>query len=1151
MRFKEWLVIAHLVALFATTGRGELQAQAIPGRERNISTKADTVQLDTLSIVPGSVTATYADGTPLASEYYELDYWKALWIWKKKPETDSVRLRYRVFPLLFTQPVRHKDFDVLNKYDSIMGSRIIYAPSELLFASSTSERLTYSGSYARGISFGNNQDLVVNSSFNLQMQGKIAGDVDVTAAMSDNNVPLQPEGNTQQLQEFDKIFIQFRKDRTSLIIGDYELSKPAGYFMNFYKKLQGLSFQTSYDRWDMRHHTFGSVAAARGKYVRKEFMGQEGNQGPYRLGGMHETYVVILAGTERVYVDGELLQRGADRDYVIDYNLGEIVFTPRRLITKDKRIVVEYQYAERAYLRTVLWAGQQLSYQQLSARIAVYSEQDARNQPLQQVLTDAQKAVLESIGNRLELAFYAGYDSIGYRTDRPMYRRTDSLGYDVFVYSTDPQRAHYDVRFSYVGPGRGNYRIAPTATNGRVYYWIAPVNNQPQGDYEPIVPLIAPQRQQLITVGLEVKASERTALSIETALSNNDPNTFSSINNRNNIGPAAFFRIQHQLPSKGKVQSSLHSSYEVVSAAFRPIERYRPVEFGRDWNLGNAADTVSQHLADLSVQVQLPQRFQAGYQVAAYLRTDRYRGLRQTVSGSWTKGGWESRAHLSYLIATDDSVRSDFLRPTIELSQRIFPHSSIRVGIRNMQELNRFRQTGSDSLQASSFYWNEATFFIRNSDTARVQWHGAATRRDDFAVAAGSFRRSTVGNNLEAGLRWQQGQQQAEVMVTYRKLSVLDTLLTVNRPDASTLLRLRHEGSFHEGFFTTNTLYEANVGQVQKQEFAYAPVATGAGTHVWIDYNGDGIQQINEFELAPFASDGAFVKVLLPTNEYTRCYHAQLNQSLHLSPRHLYRGPGAQRHVLSRFSLLVTAQISQRSFGNTWWQRFSPVGLNVADSLLLAASVLNSATVYFNRTNPHFGADVFRQSVATKNLLTNGLELRRNTTWGSRLRWNITRKVALLSTVQRTNQLRTLQYLPTGGFDIKGYELNSQFSFLPRTTLRITAGYRYHYQRNLGSELSEQAFIHQGESEVRLNMLAKSSVSAKATLAKVRFDGSASSPAGYAMLQGLQQGLNFISQLSAERQLTQMLELTIVYEGRKTGSAHWVHTGRMQVRALF
>ena len=329
-------------------------------RIKYISTRQDSVILDSVSIVPGSLYLLSSEGVADTSAY-SIDAVQSLLKWKKNSTAylalhhDSLEAHYRTFSFSFAESVSHKDASLLSKPGASGMNQYVYNPSESQPSFFKYEGLQKAGSISRGVTFGNNQDVFVNSSLNLQLNGKIGNGIDLLASITDENIPVQPEGNTQQLQEFDKVFIQFSKDRNKLIAGDFELRRPDSYFMNFFKRGQGAYASTSfllndssYTKKNRTLNSAASLAIAKGRFSRAVFNGTEGNQGPYRLNGNEgEKFIIVLSGTEKVFIDGQLMKRGMQNDYVIDYNTAEITFMPKRLITKDSRIIIEFEYSDR------------------------------------------------------------------------------------------------------------------------------------------------------------------------------------------------------------------------------------------------------------------------------------------------------------------------------------------------------------------------------------------------------------------------------------------------------------------------------------------------------------------------------------------------------------------------------------------------------------------------------------------------------------------------------------------------------------------------------------------------------------------------------------------------------------------------------------
>src|SRR5690606_8623036 len=119
---------------------------------------------------------------------------------------------------------------------------------------------------------------------------------------------------------------------------------------------------------------------------------------PYRLAGTSgETFIIVLAGTENVFLDGRPLSRGEENDYVIDYGLGEITFTNRHFINSKSRITVDFQYISQQYTRSLVAAESQASDLlggRLDIRATVIREADGNNPNAQLLLSPSEIDVL-------------------------------------------------------------------------------------------------------------------------------------------------------------------------------------------------------------------------------------------------------------------------------------------------------------------------------------------------------------------------------------------------------------------------------------------------------------------------------------------------------------------------------------------------------------------------------------------------------------------------------------------------------------------------------------------------------------------------------------------------------------------------------------
>jgi predicted ATPase len=126
-----------------------------------------------------------------------------------------------------------------------------------------------------------------------------------------------------------------------------------------------------------------------------------------------------------------------------------------------------------------------------------------------------------------------------------------------------------------------------------------------------------------------------------------------------------------------------------------------------------------------------------------------------------------------------------------------------------------------------------------------------------------------------------------------------------------------------------------------------------------------------------------------------------------------------------------------------------------------------------------------------------------------------------------------------------------KFTYNYKTLLRTSVSYGFTQKKNEINLGGEKTLANKLELELRYSKATKNTLETKFTLAIVKYTGENGTTKSYTILEGLQPGNNYIWSGTYTRNISQNLELSLTYEGRKTGTAKLVNTGRAQLRAVF
>ncbi len=1083
------------------------------------------------------------------------------------PDSNSIILspevNYHLFDTLFIsyrylQLPLHKTYlknKLVTRWDDKFNRKIREIKKEGVNLSSDAifgKGLQKSGTIQRGITIGTNSGTKLNSGLRLELSGKLTKDIELVAALSDQNTPIQPEGVTERLNEVDKVFIEMRHKIGKATFGDYYLNKKSGMFSVVNRKLQGLQAEIHKDNYS----GFSAFALQRGKFTSNKFNGIDGVQGPYRLYGINnERNIIVIAGTEAVYVDGIKMRRGESNDYTIDYSNGSIVFKAQRLITSSSRIYVEFQYTDRKFERTFWAAGASANLlgNKLKINTSYFNENDDETNPIDFSFTDEEKNILANAGSDPLKAVISGVklapaDSNGARNG--IYAKVDTIisgtNYSYYVYEPGNPDAIYIVTFSYVGENNGDYSMISLAE-----YKFSGIK---KGNYLPIKFLPLPQKKQLADFNFKYAPNNWITINGELAGTKFNKNKFSTRTNSSINGYARNIALKINRPKTylfgyhlGKFELSFSDRF--IQDKFSPLERIDNVEFKRNFNITTDA-TGNQTKREVGFNFVPLQNISIFGNYGLLKYSDNFKSNRYYY-------GLSAGDNLTYQIKfTNNFVSSKTTYGTNTfLNQKgdgFYKFGKFSAGFTfERDKKDSYLNSGDSLTNRSHDYWEVAPYLETSKIIGISASYKYKIRKESEPIENVLSDKSTsqihqlnlnftglkhFTTNLSISL------QNKNYTSIWKKHGLLD-----NR---SILIRSISKINILHNFIRGDLFYNAATEKTAKLQKIFLPVTAGTGNYIYLgDTNNNGIADENEFQQTNI--DGNFIASNIPTDQLFPVISLQLSSRIKFDFAKILRYKSFWKTILAPISGETFYRVDEKSkISDTKKIYLLNRNYFMNDSTTMNGDEQFQQDIYLFRFSSAFS---LRGRFLQKRYLkqySSGIVKNFKSLKSLRLRTRLVKEVRW----QIEYELSDDNLLSGAGFSQSHIssteELNSDFSYRPISNIEI--GFKIGAGKttdvlpivpteiNFNSQLVRIDFSFIGKGRLRLE------AERKELLSNVE-----DNKIPWEITQGNRIGKNYTIRLNINYKISDNLQSTVAYSGIKYGARNFINTLRAEARAYF
>ncbi|MCY4232702.1 MAG: hypothetical protein OXE59_03020 [Bacteroidetes bacterium] len=1109
-------------------------------------------------IIPGTLSVTSGDSLLHESDYRYDPRSNHLWV-PSVLHTDTVTVNYRIWDLdLSERYVRVTDVPI--SIDTVSISAPIEATTPL-----TTTQLRRSGSITRGIIAGNNRDARIESGLRLQMSGELSPGIQVRAALTDENTPILPEGTTQRLSELDRVFIEIDTPYSSARLGDFQYQLDQSIFAQINRKIQGIGISVPLPLGGFSGTLKGAAATSRGLFKTQDLNVIDGVQGPYRLqGNANEPFILVIPGSESVYLDGVRLQRGESYDYVIDYATGEIMFTTNRLIKFHHRVAVEFQYRTTEFTRTLASTEVAVStktHQQrpplASLAVTFIREADGKSFDQEFGLTDSDRLLLEQLGDKD--ATRSSATPVSYDPDAPWihYTQRDTSiagnSYSIYVPITDAsERNVYRVQFTRVGFNQGDYVRQGEVTNGIVYSYRGPN----QGEYLPIRVLPKPSQQRMIDLVGSFSPVRYVEIMGEWANSYRDENRFSSLDAADNHAHSYRGSLKlYELPL-GIGRGGIKLDRRVTGQNFATFDRTQPIEFVRSWNLPidrSLLQSNRETIDELNISWEFSDKSEISGTVGRLHQETVFKGNRRQFNLVVDEPNIPQLDYqFNYIESDSDSVRGQWIRHELLTSTSLIQqqlnistrfktsqcHQQIPLGLRQdsrqfweISPLIEFKR--GRSVISAGFDWREEHLWM--SDYILLPGRRTATTSLNYSTRPGGVFQSEG----RVGIQFT---DHSNFFETYQGLT-----------DERSLV-MRWSGRAHpwDRLLRVNWHYEALSEQTPVLQEIYIRTGPELGEYVWIDSNQNGILEIDEFIPEVSQDEGEYARTLIPSDSLESVTGLKARLNLHFDGGQHWRNPiNSWQKWLRHLALRTGIDIQEKS------KNPDPINIYLLrqgkfrDPVNSIRGTLNLVQdLWLLRNNPRYGLHASWRHVRSTNVFAADTEMRSIDEWRTQLRWSIGDAWAFTSEGKFSEKQSKSSAFSSREFDIRTQSFLQEAQVSVTSNIRVSSGLDYSRKN---AEDRGDATIIKFPIQSSWERAGRANMSLRVEFASITLSQQSKSSglALFELTDGRGGGRSLLWHMNGWLQLSKVLRATLTYSGRNPSDAPQIHTVRMQLSATF